>query len=86
MYAASIPGKIIELKMPDGVGVPLPAGTQIVLNMHFINLGTTPTHPQVKVNFLAHAESPVQGRGDGLVQYGDQRPGRDGRRARARRR
>ncbi len=52
LYAASIPGEIVELKMPDGVGVALPASTQIILNMHFANLGTSSLQPQVKVNFL----------------------------------
>jgi hypothetical protein len=52
MYMASIPGEIVELKMPDGVGMPLPAGTQIVLNMHFDNSGTSSLQPQVKVNLL----------------------------------
>ncbi len=52
IFAASIPGTIVELKMPDGVGVPLQAGTQIALNLHFINTGTTPTQPQVKVNLF----------------------------------
>jgi hypothetical protein len=52
MYASSIAGQVVELKMPDAVGVPLRAGTQIVLNMHFLNLGTSPDQPQVKVNLL----------------------------------
>ena len=52
IFAASIPGTIVELKMPDGVGVPVQAGTQIVLNMHFINTSTTSTQPQVKVNLF----------------------------------
>jgi hypothetical protein len=52
IFAASIPGQIVELKMPDTVGVPLQAATEIVLNMHFINTGTTVEEPQVKVNLL----------------------------------
>jgi hypothetical protein len=52
LYASSGAGRVVELKMPDGVGVPLPAGTQIVLDMHFINVSSSPTHPQVKVNLL----------------------------------
>jgi hypothetical protein len=52
IYATSLPGQVIELKMPDTVGLPFPVGTQIVLNMHFINPGSTPAHPQVKMNFL----------------------------------
>jgi hypothetical protein len=55
IFAASIPGTIVELKMPDGVGVPLPAGTAIELHMHFINTSTTPEHPQVKMNLFGTA-------------------------------
>jgi hypothetical protein len=52
MYAASIAGQVVELKMPDGVGMPLPASTEIVLNMHFVNEGSALEQPQVKVNLL----------------------------------
>jgi copper type II ascorbate-dependent monooxygenase-like protein len=52
VFATSVPGKEIELKMPDGVGLPFAATTQIVLNMHFINPGATTAYPQVKMNFL----------------------------------
>ncbi len=52
MYMSSIAGQIVELKMPDGVGYPLQAGTQIIISTHFINLGTSDEQPQVKVNFL----------------------------------
>jgi hypothetical protein len=52
MYATSVPGQVIEMKMPDKVGLPIAAGTQIMLNMHFINPGTTTAYPQVKMNFL----------------------------------
>jgi hypothetical protein len=52
MYATSTPGQLIEMKMPDGVGLPLAAGTQVMLNMHFINPGATTAHPQVKMNFV----------------------------------
>jgi hypothetical protein len=52
LYATSVPGQIIEMKMPDHVGLPFAAGTQVMLNMHFINTGTAPAHPQVKMNFL----------------------------------
>ena len=53
MYATSLPGEIIELAMPQGVGLPLQANTQIMLNMHFINTGSTPVTPQVKMNVIA---------------------------------
>ena len=52
IFAASIPGTIVELKMPDGVGVPLQPGTQITLSMHFINTTTTVEQPQVKLNLF----------------------------------
>jgi Copper type II ascorbate-dependent monooxygenase, C-terminal domain len=52
MYATSVSGQIISMKMPDGVGLPLAAGTQVMLNMHFINPGSTPVYPQVKLNLL----------------------------------
>jgi len=38
--------------MPDGVAMPLEAGTQIVIAMHFIDQGNSDEQPQVKVNFL----------------------------------
>jgi hypothetical protein len=52
VYATSLPGVIVEMKMPSGVGLPLAAGSQIMLNMHFINPGSTPVSPQVKMNVL----------------------------------
>jgi hypothetical protein len=52
IFAASIPGTIVELKMPDGVGVPVQPGTQIVLSMHFINTTTSVEYPQVKLNLF----------------------------------
>jgi len=52
LYATSTPGEVIEMKMPDGVGLPFPAGAQVMLNMHFINTGLTPVYPQVKMNFM----------------------------------
>ncbi len=55
IYVASISGQVVELKMPQGAGIALQAGTQIVIAMHFINNGTSPLEPQVKVNFLRAA-------------------------------
>ena len=52
MYATSVAGEVIEMKMPDQVGLPVAAGTQVMLNMHFINPGTSTAHPKVKMNFL----------------------------------
>jgi hypothetical protein len=52
VYATSVAGEIIELKMPDTVGLNMSAGTQLILNMHFINPGTTPLQPTLKLNVL----------------------------------
>jgi hypothetical protein len=52
VYATSVAGQVIELKMPDGVGLSMNAGTQLVLNMHFINPNTTPISPTLKLNVL----------------------------------
>jgi hypothetical protein len=52
MYATSTAGEVIEMKMPDNVGLPLAAGTQVMLNMHFINPSPTPSYPKIKMNFL----------------------------------
>ncbi len=56
IFMASISGQVVELKMPPGAGIALPAGTQILLAMHFINNGTSSLTPQVKVNFLRAAK------------------------------
>ncbi|HEX3771444.1 MAG TPA: hypothetical protein VHV30_11285 [Polyangiaceae bacterium] len=52
VYATSVSGQVIELKMPDGVGLTMTTGTQLVLNMHFINTGTTALSPTLKLNVL----------------------------------
>jgi hypothetical protein len=52
VYATSTPGTVVSMNMPQGVGYPFPASTQIVLNMHFINPGSTPLYPKVKLNIL----------------------------------
>ncbi|HXQ28976.1 MAG TPA: hypothetical protein VN848_06870, partial [Gemmatimonadales bacterium] len=52
IYATSVAGQIIELKMPDGVGLQMAAGTQLILNMHFINPTSTATSPTLKLNVL----------------------------------
>jgi hypothetical protein len=52
VYATSVAGQIIELKMPDGVGLSMPAGTQLILNMHFVNPQSTPISPVLKLNVL----------------------------------
>ena len=38
--------------MPDTVGLSMTAGTQLVLNMHFVNPGTAPVSPTLKLNVL----------------------------------
>jgi hypothetical protein len=52
MYATSLPGEIIEMQMPSGVGLPIAAGTQVMLNMHFINPSSTVAYPTVKLNLV----------------------------------
>jgi len=52
VYATSVAGQIIELQMPSGVGLAMPAGTQLILNMHFINPGSAPVSPSLKLNVL----------------------------------
>jgi hypothetical protein len=52
IYATSTPGVVVGMNMPDGVGLPFAAATNIVLNMHFINPGTSTLYPKVKLNIL----------------------------------
>jgi hypothetical protein len=52
VYATSTPGAVVSSTMPNGVGLPFPAGQQIVLNMHFINPGSTTLYPKIKLNIL----------------------------------
>jgi Copper type II ascorbate-dependent monooxygenase, C-terminal domain len=52
LYGTSTPGQIVGMDMPQGVGLPMSAGTQVMLNMHFINPGDTVIYPKMKVNIL----------------------------------
>jgi hypothetical protein len=52
IYATSTPGEVVGMNMPPNVGYPIPSGTQIILNMHFINTGTVDVFPAVKLNLL----------------------------------
>ncbi len=52
VYATSTPGAITGMNMPSNVGLDMAANTQLIINMHFINPGTTTAHPQVKINVL----------------------------------
>ena len=52
VYATSTPGAITGMNMPANVGLSVAANTQFVINMHFINPGTTTASPQVKINLL----------------------------------
>jgi hypothetical protein len=52
VYATSLPGTIVEMKFPTGVGLPFAAGSQIMLNMHFINPSSAAVSPVVKMNML----------------------------------
>jgi hypothetical protein len=53
LYATSTPGEVIGFNLPDKVGLPFAAGAQIMLNMHFINPGSAPLYPKVKLNILS---------------------------------
>jgi Copper type II ascorbate-dependent monooxygenase, C-terminal domain len=53
LYATSTPGEIIGFNMPEKVALPFAAGAQIMLNMHFINPGSTTLYPKVKLNLLS---------------------------------
>jgi hypothetical protein len=52
VYATSTSGQIIELKMPDGVGLPMPASQMFIFNVHVINTSSTAGSPTVKLNVL----------------------------------
>jgi len=52
MYASSTPGQVVTENWPANVGLSVANGTQLILNLHFINPGTTVSYPQVKVNLL----------------------------------
>jgi hypothetical protein len=52
LYATSTPGAITGFNMPANVGLDLAANTQLIINMHFINPGTTTAEPQVKINVM----------------------------------
>jgi Copper type II ascorbate-dependent monooxygenase, C-terminal domain len=52
VYGTSSPGRIVGMDMPSGVGLPMSAGTQLVVNMHFINPGATAIYPKLKVNLF----------------------------------
>ncbi|HLK39200.1 MAG TPA: hypothetical protein VKU41_20705 [Polyangiaceae bacterium] len=52
IYATSTPGQVVGMNMPQGVGYPFPASTQLILNMHFINTTSGPLVPKVKLNIV----------------------------------
>src|ERR1035438_3022096 len=52
MYASSTPGQVITENMPANVGLQIAGNTQLILNMHFINTGSTTLYPKIKVNLL----------------------------------
>ena len=53
LYATSTPGEVIGFNLPEKVGLPFAAGAQIMLNMHFINPGSTTLYPKVKLNLVS---------------------------------
>jgi hypothetical protein len=52
VFGTSSPGRIVGMDMPAGVGLPMSGGTQVMLNMHFINPGDTTIYPKMKLNIL----------------------------------
>jgi hypothetical protein len=52
MYASSTPGQVVTENMPANVGLSIAENTQLILNLHFINPGSTTMYPQVKINLL----------------------------------
>jgi hypothetical protein len=52
VYASSTPGEVVTMKMPDAVGLPFPAAQKLILNMHFINVGTEALYPKLKLNVI----------------------------------
>jgi hypothetical protein len=46
------PAQIVEMSMPAGVALPLAAGTQLALSMHFLNAGESVGYPTVKLNLV----------------------------------
>lgn len=52
VYATSQSGLVVGMDMPATVGLPLPVGSQLMMNMHFFNTGDSVTTPVVKLNVL----------------------------------
>jgi len=52
LYASSTPGQVVTENMPPNVGINVAQNTQLILNMHFINPGTTTLTPQIKINLI----------------------------------
>jgi hypothetical protein len=52
IYASSTPGQVVTQNNPPNVGLDIAANTLLILNMHFINPGTTTAYPQVKLNLI----------------------------------
>ena len=71
IYASSTPGQVITENMPPNVGLQIASGTQLILNMHFINPGHDGLLPEDQGNLLFAKNVDVPGRDDGLVQRPD---------------
>jgi hypothetical protein len=52
IYATSTPGQVVTENMPANVGLQIAQNTQLIINMHFINPGSTSIQPQIKINLL----------------------------------
>jgi hypothetical protein len=70
MYATSTPGEVVGMSMPKGVGLPLAAQTQVMLNMHFINPTNGVLYPKVKLNILYATD--VQQKAAAMVSFNTQ--------------
>jgi hypothetical protein len=52
IYASSTPGQVVTQNNPANVGLDIAANTQLILNMHFINPGSTVSYPFIKLNLI----------------------------------
>jgi hypothetical protein len=70
LYAAS-PGTYHDsMDLPRGVAIPLPSGSQIILNMHLLNTRAEIVYPSMKLNVL-YAQQ-VQYKAATMVSYNEQ--------------
>ncbi|HVU03012.1 MAG TPA: hypothetical protein VHC69_33900 [Polyangiaceae bacterium] len=70
VYATSQSGLIVGMDMPATVGLPLPVGSQLMMNMHFFNVGDAVSNPVVKLNVLYAND--VQYKAGAMVSFNTQ--------------